>query len=324
MTVLKYFIIVIMISIVTSCGVNDSKNDENLVAFHAYNDLGRQIFTINFDDPANSLVQITNNDHQNVEPLFSHDKKYNLYSDNKLAEHNNYAQWIYDFSEKGSHLLEVVDFPYTIAYGRIKIWNPGDSKIYFGDIPGAWAAYDIYEYALDSKIMKSLTQDFQEVYWPVGFLDPDTMIIYFGDQNVDPGLYKMDLSGNVLDKIENPYFQRKIINGVVKSGPRTYYYSSELKKFLISMIVEDSDGYKIIATDLSGSYYEEFTDGNYLDDFPVYGPDNNFIIFMRKPIGDHLNEHSKIMYFDLSDGTSKVLIDEDMFPNLYGFTCPTF
>lgn len=324
MHLLKSLVVFFLFGFLFSCGIFDSTNSENLVAFQATNNLGRQIYTVNFGSPKISLHQITNNDHQNIEPLFSYGKKYLLYSELQNAISNNNAQWIYDFDRKTSNLLEVIDFQYPIVYAKKKIWHPSNDKIYLGLIPGPWSAYDIYEYTFNTKIMKSLTHDWQEVYKPLGFLHPDTMIIYFGDNNENPGRYKMDLYGNIYDKINNPYFERKIVGGVVKSGPRTYHYSMVLETFLIAMITEEAEGCKIIATNLDGSYYEEFTNGDYDDDYPVFGPDNDYIIFERKPVNDHRRENSSIVYMPVAGGPVKVLVDENTFSNLSGFSHPVF
>ena len=310
---------------ILSCGLLESSNNENLIAFHAYNSLGSQIYTINFDAPKNSLKNITNNDHSNTEPVFSNGKERLVFSDRTLWLNANFAQLMYNFSNNSIIQLSVVDNTLPLVYSHVKLWHPSNNSLYFDFFVGHTGATDVYSYKFDTKRIEGINLDPLITITPIGILHTDTLIVTAVDKTLNIyGVYRMDLEGNIHRKFNNPHFDRPFVDGRVLYGPYRFHYSMELSQFLLAIRKENERGFRIAATNIDGSYYEEFTSGEYIDDFPVFGPNNEFIIFSRRDIDDYIDENSKLMYINISDRTEHILIDKNMYPNLYGFNHPTF
>ena len=69
------------------------------------------------------------------------------------------------------------------------------------------------------------------------------------------------------------------------------------------------DGWKIAVTNLDGTYYEEFTNGDYLDENPCWGPGDNIILFDRRDPGDYSGSNSKVMALDINSGEVWELVE---------------
>jgi Tol biopolymer transport system component len=83
-------------------------------------------------------------------------------------------------------------------------------------------------------------------------------------------------------------------------------------------------GYRISVTNLDGTYYKNYTIGDYQDLHPVWGPDGKTIIFNRKIIGDDIDVSGKIMIIDCKTGMIREFITPDMIPNCLSLSYPDF
>ena len=75
-------------------------------------------------------------------------------------------------------------------------------------------------------------------------------------------------------------------------------------------------GYKISVTNLDGSYYRSYTSGEYIDDYPVWGPEGKYILFNRGL--------KRIMIIDVKTGEVSYFLKQGDIPGSLGFRYPDY
>lgn len=144
-------------------------------------------------------------------------------------------------------------------------------------------------------------------------IDENTLIVFSNDSLVTgqpPGYYLMNTNGNYISRVNNPH-----LLGRSKSGKLLESYDLDCNSKLGLLVYGESFqseygiGSKISVTNLDGSYYINYTSGEYYDSEPAWGPEVKTILFERVPLiyASHFT-HSKIMILNIETGEVREFI----------------
>ena len=323
---MRYLIFAFLFVLLTNCGLLDSSNDNSIVAFSAKNDSGIQIFTIDFSSPEISMKQFTNNDFRSTDPIFSHDKKYIIYSGNDDLALDNPTVMIINSNIGKSNRLTFSNGQDAVLVGRPFYYDPYQNRLIIG-INGHYIPPFIASYDFQTKTGNNITSGLNASTHAIGILPPDTILssaILYNESGWEYGVYKVNNDGELCGKLPNPHMKYINHDGIMiyHMGNTRYYHENGL--FLFDLLSPELEGRKIAVTNWDGTYFEILTTGDFNDIKPVYGPDQKYIIFERREDGDNNGDSSKLMYIKLSDKSINILIDSDMYPGYSMFSSPAF
>lgn len=83
-------------------------------------------------------------------------------------------------------------------------------------------------------------------------------------------------------------------------------------------------GNKIAVTDFTGNYYKEYTNGDFVDDHPKWGPDGKTILFDRRALNDHSITGYKIMKINTETGEVTEFINPNVISGAISLLYPEF
>ena len=179
-----------------------------------------------------------------IEPVFSRDKTRILFGDvNSGIEDAGPQLTLYDVENENIQLLGI--------WGGIVTWNFEDSGIYFSNHP----AVRILFYRFSNQTVDVIKYGDE---YAVALKGQDTLIVFshtVAETGQQFGFYFMDLEGNYLSRIDNPYL------GFNSSKAYNPNWNDELGLFVYAEIDSTVSGSKISVTNLDGSYYETYTSG---------------------------------------------------------------
>lgn len=343
---LKITIIFLFINIlsISSCKkitdpiYNFNVADEDLVAFTAvFNEtdadgnFASKLVLADYNNPSYYKI-ITDNNYQAIKPLFSRDKTKLLFNDKASGWEPNPQFALYDIKKETIKILwepreNTDDFP---VLGFIAVWNYEDTGFYFSVSPPPFSiAQNVLLYDLESQKIEMVHNGKGYSVYPRALKGQDTLIVFSNNtlETGEPiGFYFMSLNGNYISRINNHHLESIIINGVTKKGTRNPQWSNLLKAFVFSEIDSLVPGYKISITDLYGNYYKSFTSGQYIDDYPVWGPDGKTILFDRRDLRTlgEKNKPHKIMILDVQSGKIKEFLKASTINGAYSLRYPAY
>ena len=128
------------------------------------------------------------------------------------------------------------------------------------------------------------------------------------------GYYFMNFEGEYLSYINNPNLEGINRDGITMKGAFSLSWSDAQGQFAIAYHDSTFEGYKIAVTDLTGSYYREYTSGAFIDDHPRWGPEGKTILFDRIALFDHTFTDYRLMVLDMETGA----VREFAKPETYG------
>ncbi len=324
---MRYFIIVTLLLI--SCR-NPFESIEKIepiwIAATARIDDYEQIVLINYNNSANYKL-ITNDQNSNFYPRFSPDRTKLVY----LKEHpeNTAGRRIVLYSLFNGEYSELIDstFPAIYVVGDIPVvWSPDGTKIYarfrsyfFSDDP---VFYDFANKKLQFLINTKFTSEYV-----VGFLGSDTLIVFSNDTSATHGpygFYLMDLNGNYISYIDNPHLELININGVNRKAAYNPDWNNKLGLFVYAAKEPDVPGFKIAITDLKGTVYKTYTSGEYIDDYPVWGPEDHIVFFERKDRNDYNGFKKRLMVLNLKTGEVREFVNPVFISNATALGYPDY
>ena len=294
-------------------GPNPGDNPADWIAATARIQRFQQIVLINYDNPSVFKI-ITDNDHQNKEPVFSNDKTMLIYQDSHTGFAHEGQLILYNLKNgKTKPLMFDVQRNYPLT-GEGVVWSPDDDAIYYHiteDIVGA-AHTDIFCYDLKTETVRRLTKTFWYSEWPVGFKGLDTLIVVSTDTAVTKqpmGFYFMDLNANYLSRINNPHLELVNRSGINLKAAYHPEWNDELDLLVYAQVDSAFPGIQIAVTNLDGTFYKTYsTGGSFIDDYPCWGPNGKSILFQRSNATDYGQEYARVMLLNLDTETDKELI----------------
>jgi hypothetical protein len=215
---------------------------------------------------------------------------------------------LYDVrSKKITPLFLLPDHP--LVGGRV-VWKPDGTGIYYRVVD--FFLHDIFCFDFSSGNREKLTNTSDRAEWPVGFKGPDTLIVVSNDTATTRqpwGFYFMDLKGNYLSRIDNPHLDLINRDGINLKAVYNPDWSDEKGMFVCAASDSDHAGYRIAITNLDGSFYRIYTDGDFIDDNPAWGPEGQKVLFARSAITDYNRFGARIMILDINTGQIDNLVE---------------
>jgi hypothetical protein len=324
---MKYFFIVtfLLISCQHSFEPIETKSEALWISATARINGYKQIVLIDYRNPAKFKL-LTNDQNQNFYSKFSNDRRQLIYL--KEKPENTAGRRLVRYSLNGKY-AELIDSTFAMIHvvGNIPvIWSPDDSRIYFRFRSFSWSDdpmyYDFYKNKTTFLIN---TPDPSE--YVVAFKGSDTLIVFSNDTSTThapSGFYYMDLNGSYLSFIDNPHLELINRNGVNLKSALHPDWNNKLGLFVYAQIDSTYPGYKIAITDLKGKIYKTYTSGEYIDDYPVWGPDDHIVFFHRQPINDYDGFNKRLMILNLKNGEVRDFLDPASINNATALGYPDY
>jgi len=269
----------------------------------------QQIVLVDFNNPSKYKF-VTDDENQNLAPKFSHDRKQLVHEARRLGTvHDNGLQLVDVATGAITRILHDKDPRFNVA-GRDVIWRPRSSAIYFGNSDSFGFTGDVMFFDFETQTVGRLTSTADYSEWPFGFKGADTLIVQSNDTSSTrqpPGFYFMDLNGNYLSRINNFHLETVNRNGVDLKAAFNPEWSDELQLFAYADVDSAYPGFRIAVTNLDGSYFQIYTNGDYFDDHPSWGPQGKTILFDRRKLSSY-STVSKVMIVDLETGSVREFV----------------
>lgn len=326
---MKYFFILLVMVLLISCQHSfepiEKKSGPLWIAATATINGYEQIVLIDYQSPANFKL-ITDDQNRNYYPRFSRDRTRLIYL--KEKSENTAGRRLVQYSLNGKY-TELIDSTFAMIHvvGNIPVvWSPDGSRIYFrfrsfpsSDDP---VFYDIFNEKVNFLIN---TPNFSE--YIIAFKGADTLIAFSNDTSTTHapyGFYYMDLYGNYISYIDNPHLELINRNGVNIKAAYHPDWNNKLGLFVYAASDSTLSGYKIAITNLKGTIYKTYTSGEYIDDFPVWGPDDHIVFFHRRPINDYNGFNKRLMVLNLKTGEVKRFVNPAFLNNATSLGYPDY
>ena len=294
------------------CGKNPvgPAPDPDWVALTARIDGYRQIYLVDYNHPTN-YKQITDNDHQNVEPTFSPDRSRLIYLDKTTGFVHGPQLVLYDVASDSATPLELPheNDPIPVGGKRPIVFSPDKAGLYFR-VGGSFSGDEIIYYDFTGQTIANLTQTRDPSEYVIGCKGPDTLIVFSNDTTATGqpwGFYFMNLKGEYLRRLDNPHLEFIWENGITRKGPRNLEWNDALRLFVFAESDTTYPGLKIAIMNLDGLSYHVYTSGTYWDDNPSWGPGGKVIFFDRRSLTDYSGPYT-VMYVDLQTGAVEELV----------------
>jgi len=291
----------------------------NLVALTAvynerYSEMGANIeklVLVDYFNPTNYKV-LTDSSFRPWWGKFTHDKSKIIFGDAHTlhtAEDLGYQFFIYDVKDSTFQTFGEFEGGHFPLCGIKPFWNHDGTGFYFTTYPPPFS-FSKSVLFFDITMEKGWNIVNSKSWWsavsPEALIDENTLIVFSNDSLVTgqpPGFYLMDINGNYLSRVNNPHLLGRSKSGMLIRA-RCIDWNNRLKLLLYAEAIQTIHiTYKISVTNLDGTYYRNYTSGEYDDLYPVWGPDVKTIIFERTPL-IHANEytHRKIMILNVETG----------------------
>ena len=285
-----------------------------MTAVYAETDSGgapvQRIILLDYDDPSNYNV-VTENDHASVQPLFSPSKQQIVFQDRSTGFVHG-PQFIHYTLATGEVEPLVMYFPsgaelQIAGLAGSAVWHADEEGFYFTNPSQSFSArQDLLFYRFAERRYEVIHDAGGQTVIPYTMKGQDTLVVFSGEQNYAGqgplGYYFMDLEGNYLGLVDNPRLEYVNRDGVIKKGSLSPEWSDEVELFAVAYHDSTFEGYKIVVTDLNGSYWRELTSGEHIDDHPRWGPGGRTILFDRRPpLSGYFTDY-RLMEVDLGTG----------------------
>jgi len=243
-----------------------------------------QIVLVDFHDPRN-YRQITDNNHVNSYARFSPNREKLVFLDRLVGYDHNPQIVLYFLKQETIDFLRDSTWPGSVVGGNIPIvWSSDQSDIYFRFRPDPFSD-DLYSFNFTTRKINPLIQTpLTASEYAVGMLNADSMVIFSNDTattNGPIGFYYWSQTAGYGQFLSNPNLQYINVGGIAKKAARNLDWSDKRQLFVLAQSDSTMTGYRIAITNLTGSVFQAYTNGDFLDDHPVWGPDENTVLFDR-------------------------------------------
>ncbi len=281
-----------------------------------------------YTDPSNFEI-LTDDSFRVSYPKYSPDKNRILFGDNnRYATEAGPLLVIYDIETRSCNLIE---YNYSTGfglYGSGHIWNNDGTGFFYYDVMAVIVIFSTHYYDLTTssdELVKRGKGSFGEVT-PRAVISSDTLMVFSNDSvttGQPPGFYFLDESYNYAKRINNPHLIGYNKNGYLREA-LGLDYDRESGLIVYSEHHTDTIGEKISVTNLDGSYYRNYTSGDFNDLNPVWGYKSETILFMRNPVGPSRHRDSRIMILDVKSGRVREFVSPSVINGAAGLRSPDY
>jgi len=268
-------------------------------------------------------------------PKFSPDKTKILLGDQiRHAMDAGPHLFLYNIIEETGKLLFRDDIMWPLyGNGISTVWNNDNTGFYFTRLPAPFTFEQaVFYYDFFSKIPEFVYRSRYFAVYPEALISPDTLMVFSNDSLVtgqSPGFYFMDTNGNYLSRLNNPHLLGRSRSGMLIKASGIDW-NSRLRLLVYAEAIQTSHiTFKISVTNLDGTYYINYTLGEYDNDVhPVWGSDGKTILFERNKfntiyeMGDPRN--SNIMIINIQSGNVIRFIDPRNINGAVGLRFPDY
>jgi len=292
----------------------------------------QRIVLVDADNPSSYTI-ITKNNHASIQPRFAPDKQRLIFGDRTTGAVHAPQLVLCDIA---ADTLIPLYLPDLLPDGRRVplgaptehiVWNSAGTGFYFTNPQSSFSLrQDVLFYDLTRQEITRIHDGNGYSTYPIGLKGADTLIVFSNEAPATghpTGFYFMDVAGNYLARIQNPHLELINRNGINKKVAYHPRWSDDHQ--LLVMAYHDSTfvGYKIVVANLDGSYYREYTSGEYIDDFPEWGPAGT-VVFDRVSRGwDPWTAH-QVMRLNLETGAVYEFVDPAVIDGAVGLRFPAY
>jgi len=299
---------------------------KNLVALTAvynerYSELGANIeklVLLDYYNPTNYKV-LTDTLFRPWWVKFSHDKSKIIFADAHelhTAMDLGYQFFIYDVKDSTFQTFGEFEGGHFPLCGIIPFWNHDGTGFYFTTYPPPFSSSTsvlFFDITIEEGWNIVNNQSGWATVYPSALIDANTLIVSSNDSILTgqpPGFYLMNTNGNYLSRINNPHLLGRSNSGrLIKATDIEWNEKLGILVYAEPFQAESRIGRKISVTNLDGSYYRNYTTGEYHDSEPAWGPGDKTILFERTPlIHAHEYTYSKIMILNVETGEVREFI----------------
>ena len=285
-----------------------------------------QIYLVDINDPTH-YKQVTDNNHQNAIPTFSPDHTRLIFLDLTSGFVHNPQMVLYAITDDRIQPLELPNsgHPFPVAGNPPVVFSRDGAGFYFR-VAGSWSGSEIVYYGFSENTMSALTFTPGPSEFVIGFKGADTLIIFSNDTattHQPMGFYLMDLEANYLSFIDNPHLELINVDGVNKKAAYNPKWNDELGLFVFAHLDSTIPGYRIAITNLDGSFYQAYTSGNYIDDFPTWGPGGQTVFFHRRRVTDYDGPY-RVLVLDVRTGAVRELMAPESIDDATSLMYPAY
>lgn len=280
------------------------------------------IIAINYDNPKEfKLLASDTSAYNNLR--ISLDKEKLIYTDKYITGLGSTPQYgVYNTITKEKELLyEAIgtrDFSLTGHENSDIVWNKESDGFYFTNPTQAFSGVQaIFYYDLENRKAKIVKEAQPHAIYPLDIISSDTLIV-FSNEFGALEFYLMDLDGDYIKKVENPYIAGINESGVTQRGIFDLAWNDSLRLITAGYINgSEFDGFKIIVTDLNGTFFNEFTNGIHLNTKPMWTKDGNIIFTeQRNRFNDQVD--SELKKINLKMGEISSFFSKREYPEITG------
>lgn len=280
------------------------------------------IIAINYDNPKEfKLLASDTSAYNNLR--ISPDKEKLIYTDKYITGLGSAPQYgVYNTITKKKELLyEAIgtrDFSLTGHESIDIVWNKESNGFYFTNPDQPYSSVQsIFYYDLETRKAKIIKQSPPHGIFPLSLISKDTLLVYSTEFDT-LAYYRTDLNGDYINLIKNPNLNIVIEDNLDKKGFLDENYNDSLGLITASYLnTEEFKGYKIIVTDLEGTFFKEFTKGIFLNRNPMWTKDGNIIFTEQRDIFDGQIE-SELKLIDLETGDINPFFSKREYPEITG------
>ncbi len=215
-------------------------------------------------------------------------------------------------------LIGTRNFPLIGHENSDIVWNKKSDGFYFTNPAQAFSGLQsVFYYVLDTRKVTMIKEAQPHAIYPLDIISSDTLIV-FSNEFGALEFYLIDLEGEYLTEIDNPYIDGINEGGVTKRGIFDLAWNDSLRLIAAGYINgSEFNGFKIIVTDLKGTFFNEFTSGIHVNTKPMWTKDGNIIFTeQRNRFNDQIDSELKII--DLETGKIRTFFSKKEYPEITG------
>ena len=315
-----------------ACGTAEDEGiggvpSERLAAVVAvYGDVGvtgaptQRIVLFDTDDPAR-FEAVTPASGVAVAPVFGPEKRRLLWQDEGTGEVHD-AQFTTYALPYGppQPLFESIGSAQVELVGREPVWDAAGAGFYYHRSPRPAAPTpSVLYYGLAGGRSRVVAGDGTPGgVLPVAQISPDTLLVFSGEGAATGGpigLYYMGADGRYLGAVENPRLRYVNRDGVIRQAALSPDWDPVRRLLAVAYVDSTRAGYRIAVADLRGRVWRELTDGESIDDHPVWGPGGTILFDRRRPFDTSFAGY-RVLAVDVETGQVRTLVE----PRVFGAT----
>ena len=305
--------------------VIQNRPQDLVVVAAKFTDNSRKLVLFDYYNPQNYKI-VTDDSFGAVYPVFSNDKKKIIFGDwNDWANEAGPALMLYDVVRDTVQPIIAENFYSDNNLPGINmIWNADDTGFYFA-WEGTWYGQRVMYYDFETKLYSDVYFHRGHDTYAVSLVPPDKLIVFSDDSLVTgqpEGFYYMSTEGEFLLRINieklvyySPHGIRAPTSCVQWNNVFQLFAFTEIGNFITGGMPIG----RISLSNKDGSFYYQYSSGNYDDSFPQWTSDGN-ILFLREdyPVKTIPPDKGKIMKIEYNSGNITEFFTPEFIANCIG------